>query len=110
MVANELGPEIDSDGDSLSDIEERLVYGTDPDNSDGDGLTDWAEINTYGTDPNYWNTDNDAISDGNEVSWGYDPLNANSPIPASSLISSVSVIASSRTVKVYVNHYQQWTM
>jgi hypothetical protein len=83
------------------------VYGTDPDSSDsdGDGLTDWAEVNTYGTDPNDWNTDNDVISDGNEVSWGYDPLNADSPIPASSLISSVSVIASTRTVKVYVNHY-----
>jgi len=98
---------IDSDNDGLLDVEERRVYSTDinDSDSDNDGISDGDEVHIYGTNPNYWNTDGDVISDGNEVAWGYDPLNANSPIPASSLISSVSVITSSRTVKVYVNHY-----
>ncbi|MDF1540450.1 MAG: thrombospondin type 3 repeat-containing protein, partial [Candidatus Thorarchaeota archaeon] len=64
------------------DIEERLVYGTDVYDS---------------------NSDNDALSDGTEVAWGYDPLNANSPIVASSLINSATVVGFS--VTAYVNHY-----
>lgn len=82
VVAGALGPEIDSDSDGLSDIEERFVYGTDEQDSDSDG---------------------DGILDGAEVAWGYDPLNVNSPIVASSLISSASVVGFS--VTAYVNHY-----
>lgn len=82
IVADALGPEIDSDGDGLNDIEERLVYGTDEYDS---------------------NSDNDAISDGVEVAWGYNPLSASSPIVASSLIHSASVVGFS--VTAYVNHY-----
>lgn len=73
--------------------------------SDGDGLTDDAEIYQHQTDPTDWDTDGDAISDGNEVSWEYDPLSSSSPIPASSLVSSVSYTSSTRYVRVYVNHF-----
>ena len=39
----------DSDGDGLSDCDEKNVHGTDPNNpdSDGDGLTDGEEVNEY---------------------------------------------------------------
>ncbi|MHA1948773.1 MAG: esterase/lipase family protein [Candidatus Thorarchaeota archaeon] len=73
--------------------------------TDGDQLTDDAETYFYGTDPLDWDTDGDGIGDDVEIDLGYNPLNPSSPIPASELISSVSVISSSRTVKVYVNHF-----
>ncbi len=100
----------DSDGDGLTDDSETLFHGTDPYDfdSDDDGLSDYEEITRNNpTNPNYWDSDGDGLSDGLEVYLGYDPLNPNSPIPASSLISSVSVVSSTRNVKVYVNHYSE---
>jgi hypothetical protein len=46
-----------------------LVYGTDPreGDSDDDGLTDGEELNTYGTDPKLADTDGEGLSDGDEV-------------------------------------------
>ncbi len=73
--------------------------------SDGDGLLDVEEVHVYGSNPNSINSDGDAINDGTEVAWGYDPANANDPIPASSLVSSVSYTSSTRYVRVYVNHF-----
>ena len=107
IVAEALGPEIDSDNDGLSDIEEKYVYGTDPNDSDSDndGLSDFDEIKVYSTNPNHSNSDGDAISDGNEVAWGYNPTDGNDPIPAPSLVSSVSYTSSTRNVRVYVNHF-----
>ncbi|MFX0086053.1 MAG: hypothetical protein ACFFAU_10275 [Candidatus Hodarchaeota archaeon] len=71
--------------------------------SDNDGLTDVEELYIYNTDPNDANTDNDAINDGNEVNWGYDPKSASNPIPQTSLIYSKS--RSGNIVTVRVNHY-----
>jgi outer membrane protein OmpA-like peptidoglycan-associated protein len=59
----------DTDGDGLSDWEEVRIYGTDPLNpdSDYDGLTDGAEVHVYKTDPRKADTDDGGVSDGHEV-------------------------------------------
>jgi len=59
----------DSDGDGLTDLEEIMIYHTDPNNpdSDGDGLSDGDEVRSYNTDPNNADTDGDGLSDGDEV-------------------------------------------
>jgi len=64
-----LDPLADSDGDGLTDLEEIMIYHTDPFNpdSDGDGLTDGEEVKIYGTDPNNPDTDGDGLTDGEEV-------------------------------------------
>jgi len=51
----------DTDGDSLTDHEEVVTYGTDPNNpdSDSDGLNDYDEVISYGTNPNDWDSDDD---------------------------------------------------
>lgn len=66
---------LDSDGDGLTDEEERAL-GTDPNNpdTDGDGLSDGEEVE-LGTDPTNPDTDGDGLSDGEEVSLGTDPTN-----------------------------------
>ncbi|HEY3875732.1 MAG TPA: binary toxin-like calcium binding domain-containing protein, partial [Candidatus Kapabacteria bacterium] len=59
----------DSDGDGLTDLEEILIYHTDPNNpdTDGDGLTDGEEVRIYGTNPLNRDTDGDGLTDGDEV-------------------------------------------
>ena len=69
---------IDSDGDGLTDDEERQL-GTDPNNpdTDGDGLTDAEEVHVYNTNPLKADTDDDGLSDGDEVmKYHTDPLKA----------------------------------
>lgn len=65
---------VDSDGDGLSNDEEREV-GTSvakPD-TDGDGLGDREEVKVYDTDPKETDTDGDGYLDGAEVENGYNP-------------------------------------
>ena len=61
--------EADSDGDRLTDNEERSEYGTDPfsQDSDSDGLTDGEEVKLYNTNPLAADTDGDLLSDMSEV-------------------------------------------
>ncbi len=69
--------DLDSDGDGLTDAEERRI-GTDPFNpdTDGDGLTDFEEVRVYGTDPLNPDSDYDGLTDGAEVRvYKTDPLN-----------------------------------
>lgn len=66
----------DRDGDGLSDTQETLVHGTDPDrpDTDNDGLTDGEEVHIQRTDPLDADTDGDGMSDGDEVRAGRSPL------------------------------------
>ena len=68
-------PQQDSDGDGISDIEETLMTGTDPNNpdSDGDGLSDGFEVQNR-LNPLNPDTDQDGASDGEEVQQGTDPF------------------------------------
>lgn len=90
----------DSDGDGLTDIDEKSIYHTDPSkadtdgdgyndstevkkgnnplgknvDTDKDGLVDYQETYVYHTDPNKADTDGDGYNDGAEVKGGHDPL------------------------------------
>ena len=51
------------------------IPGDDPNlDTDGDGLTDNQELDLYGTDPDLMDTDGDGLHDGEEVALGTDPL------------------------------------
>lgn len=68
---------VDSDGDGLYDDDE-LVYGSDPANpdSDQDTLSDGDEVHIYGSDPTAMDSDGDGLPDVNEeTQWGTDPAN-----------------------------------
>lgn len=60
---------VDSDGDGLTDDQERSVYGTSPTlaDSDSDGLTDYNESIVLLTSPLAFDTDSDGLRDGDEV-------------------------------------------
>jgi hypothetical protein len=65
---------VDTDLDRLLDSEEAAL-GTDPNkvDTDDDGLTDREEVQIYATDPLNPDTDGDTYEDGDEVKAGYDP-------------------------------------
>jgi len=65
----------DSDNDGISDRDEVLVTGTDPNNvdSDGDGISDGVEV-LYHMNPLDSDMDKDGISDGQEVASGTNPF------------------------------------
>jgi uncharacterized membrane protein YgcG len=68
-------PTIDSDGDGLYDHEE-IALGTDPNDpdTDQDGLSDGDEVKIYGSNPLSMDTDGDGLPDYNEVmQHGTDP-------------------------------------
>lgn len=65
---------IDSDGDGLTDEEEKELGTKINDlDSDNDGLTDRQEVRIYETNPRDSDSDNDGFSDGDEVRNFYDP-------------------------------------
>ena len=67
-------PDVDTDKDGLSDVEEARL-GTDPakNDTDEDGLNDREEVVIYKTDPLKADTDGDTYPDGGEVRNGYNP-------------------------------------
>lgn len=95
----------DYDGDGLTDDAELYTWGTNPSDidSDNDGLSDYEEVTNavYKTDPNNPNTDGDAINDGIEIAWSYNPLDSTSPIQAFSLIQNMQIYSDS-TISVTV--------
>lgn len=69
------GEPIDKDGDGLDDNSEKEI-GTDSNNwdTDEDGLSDGDEVNIWHTDPLKADTDGDGYLDGAEVKNGYNPM------------------------------------
>jgi hypothetical protein len=67
----------DEEPDGLTNAEE-FAHGTDPldPDSDDDGLTDGEEVLTYSTDPLDRDTDDDGLEDGAEIAAGTDPGDA----------------------------------
>ncbi|MCP3998760.1 MAG: hypothetical protein GY722_27365 [bacterium] len=70
-------PDEDWDLDGLNDAEE-IAMGTDPfrADTDQDGLSDGDEVNIHRTDPTNADTDQDGLTDTEEVALGTDPTNA----------------------------------
>ncbi len=71
------GQGVDSDKDGLDDVREKEI-GTNPQNpdTDNDGLTDGDEVIIYKTNPLNPDTDGDGLSDGDEILiWKTNPLN-----------------------------------
>jgi outer membrane protein OmpA-like peptidoglycan-associated protein len=71
-IENDIGTNphlFDTDGDKLSDGEEKLKFNTDPLNkdSDFDELNDYEEVKIYNTDPNAKDSDGDDLTDSQEV-------------------------------------------
>ncbi len=68
-LVDESDPLLDSDGDNLTDADERVRHNTNPFNadSDGDGLPDGREVNVLFTLPDDTDTDKDGLTDGDEV-------------------------------------------
>lgn len=66
----------DPDGDGLSNAFE-INLGTDPQlaDTDNDNLSDYDEINVYGTDPLKPDTDDDGLDDDSELKFELDPNN-----------------------------------
>jgi hypothetical protein len=65
---------VDSDGDSLTDLEEKaLNTNINLIDSDFDGLSDYEEVKIYLTNPINPDTDADGFNDGDEVKSGYNP-------------------------------------
>ncbi|MBL7997620.1 MAG: OmpA family protein [Candidatus Kapabacteria bacterium] len=67
--------DLDSDGDGVSDSEERRL-GLDPRNSDsdGDGLSDYEELNVTHTDPKRADSDGDGLTDKEEILFKSSPI------------------------------------
>lgn len=65
----------DTDSDGICDMDELLIYGTDPtnDDTDIDGLSDYDEIFKYHTNPIEEDTDSDGINDKLEINIELDP-------------------------------------
>lgn len=69
----------DTDGDKLTNAEE-IILGTSPTltDTDEDGLSDYDEVKKYKTDPLKEDTDGDGISDNGEIKLGLDPIKVKS--------------------------------
>lgn len=78
---NNLGWNVDSDGDGLSNYAEINVHFSDPNStdSDGDGVQDGMEVLVHGCDPTVVDSDGDGLPDGYEL--GFATAFRNGEIP-----------------------------
>lgn len=92
VVASEDAVDPDRDGDGLPTVDELFVHHTDPGraDTDDDGLSDADELSA-GTDP--WNpdSDGDGLLDGEEVARGTNPLSSDSDMDGLSDFDEVCV-------------------
>ena len=56
------------------------VFSQDTGDTDGDGLTNYAELKTHSTDPNDSDSDDDTLTDGEEIQIGLNPNSANTAL------------------------------
>ena len=72
-------PNGNEDGDALTNLEE-YNHGTDPNltDTDNDGLSDSDELNVHGTNPLIQDMDNDGLTDGEEITAGTSPTDDDS--------------------------------
>jgi len=97
----------DSDQDGISDDNEVLVTGTDPNNedSDNDGLSDGVEVANR-MNPLDADMDKDGVSDGQEVANGTDPLFPEQSDISPELENEVSEFLT-RAVELQIEAYRQ---
>jgi hypothetical protein len=86
--------------------------GRDP---DADDLTNYDEIITHGTNPDLWDTDDDGFGDGYEVNSGFDPKSGtNSPDTQMAIYTAVEVEFGAGLGKTYrvesSTDLQTWTL
>lgn len=62
--------------DTFEELRKKRSDGLTAVDTDGDGISDIDETKLYGTDPNNPDTDNDGITDGIEITRGYNPTDA----------------------------------
>ena len=106
LAFTELRPGIDSDGDGITDRDERLINGTHPGkrDSDGDGIDDGVELAYWGASWSFDadddrlinlldnDSDGDGFSDGVENLHGFDPADLNDH-PVEPIMEVGSVVA-----------------
>ena len=81
---------------------QEIELGTDPrnDDTDNDGLSDYDEINIYGTDPLIPDTDGDGLKDGDEPHIGLDPTNPETfDVPDAEHVSNQTIAENSEALK-----------
>ena len=92
----------DPDGDGLNNsVEESLGTNASYDDTDNDYLSDTEEVNVYLTDPVKEDTDGDGVNDGTEVMLGTDPLTVQEQFEtaaSSGVVSETSGISVSASV------------
>lgn len=94
------GEAIDSDKDGLDDVREKEI-GADPfkADTDNDGLTDGDEVIIWKTNPLNPDTDTDSYKDGEEVRNGYNPLGPGKLFNVPAGVSTSTATTSSATPK-----------
>lgn len=72
FVSFALGTTLDRDGDGISDADETMLFGTDPQlaDTDGDGNSDFVEVMQYGTSATQSDADGDGVPDSAETDAG----------------------------------------